>query len=180
MSEAVFESYASTLTAWFLAAMFLAALYHKVTARLEFVGIVANYRLFPRSWAPVIAWLVMAGELTAAALLVMSATRHLGALVAIGLLGAYTLGIAVNLWRDRRDIDCGCGGEPTPLSGWLVVRNLILIGFTTLIAGPAPASALTWSVVLLILASMAVALFVYAAANQLLANIGKRERLWNG
>jgi hypothetical protein len=60
------------------------------------------------------------------------------------------------------------------------VRNLILIGLAAMIAGPAPASALTWSVVLLILASMAVALFVYAAANQLLANIGKRERLWNG
>jgi uncharacterized membrane protein YphA (DoxX/SURF4 family) len=180
VSGAVFESFASTLTAWFLAAMFLGALYHKVTERLEFVGIVANYRLFPRPWAPAVAWLVMGGELAAAGLLVVSATRPVGALLAIALLGAYTLGIAINLWRDRRDIDCGCGGEPTPLSGWLVVRNLILIGLAAMIAGPAPASALTWSVVLLILASMAVALFVYAAANQLLANIGKRERLWNG
>lgn len=176
----MFEVFASTLAAWFLAAMFLGALFHKLSARLEFVGIVANYRLFPRSWAPLAAWSVIGGELAAAGLLVTASTRAAGALLTIALLAAYTLGIVINLWRERRDIDCGCGGEPTPLSGWLVLRNLVLIGLALMIAGPAPASPLTWSVVLLIFASGAVALFGYAAANQLLANIGKRERLWYG
>jgi hypothetical protein len=38
-----------------------------------------------------------------------------------------TVAIALNLWRGRRDIACGCGGpDRRPIAAWMVWRNLLL------------------------------------------------------
>src|SRR5262249_14927936 len=48
---------------------------------------------------------------------------------AAALLGLYAAAIAVNLARGRRHLDCGCTGPALrrPISGWLVLRNLVLV-----------------------------------------------------
>ena len=86
---------------------------------------------------PAVAPLIIAAEAAAGlALLVPAATLTpstavltpaTGSLMAALLLCLYTGAIAVNLGRGRTAIDCGCGGQATPLSGWLLTRNGLLL-----------------------------------------------------
>jgi hypothetical protein len=52
--------------------------------------------------------------------------------------------MAANLWRGRRQIDCGCGGEVHPLSWGLVLRNGVLAAAALLVAGPTVERELEW------------------------------------
>ena len=93
------------------------------------------------------------------------------------LIGIYTTAIAVNLLRGRRSIDCGCGGEPTPLSAWMLLRNVLLVALAVIAGGLATAEVSAMTLVLALPAVLMLWL-VYAIANQLLANQGVfRERL---
>ena len=46
----------------------------------------------------------------------------------MGLLIAYSAGIALNFARGRRELDCGCGaaGNRRSIAPWMVWRNLLL------------------------------------------------------
>ncbi|HVE62589.1 MAG TPA: MauE/DoxX family redox-associated membrane protein [Mycobacteriales bacterium] len=78
--------------------------------------------------APVLAPL----ELLAAALLILGGVAgFVGGLLAVALLGSFTVGIVVNLLLGRHP-DCHCFGRAStaPLSWWSVARNAVLLGLT--------------------------------------------------
>ena len=109
-----------------LALVFLSAAAHKLRAPRDFLATTRGYGLVPTSLAPAVAVLLVGAELGAGAGLLAPATQRAAALAATALLGLYGAGIAINLLRGRRDIDCGCGGPAArqPLSAWLVLRNV--------------------------------------------------------
>lgn len=165
---------------WALAGILLHAVLHKARNYLAFRGILTQYRLLPESLVPVAAPLVIAAEATAGLALLAPAAvlpRAAAALMAALLLCVYSGAIAVNLLRGRRSIDCGCGGQPTPLSGWLLTRNALLLGLAW--AATAPPCATTTPGAYLMAAATAVFLWcVYASGNQLLANRGRAQLAW--
>ena len=125
--------------AWALAVLFAASTAHKLAALAEWPGVVRNYRLLPEALTVIAAGaLLIAGAVTAAAL-VWPATRRIGACAAAAQLIVFAAAIAVNLRRGRTGIDCGCFGSRLRqrLSGWMVVRNLVLalLAFALLLPG---------------------------------------------
>lgn len=154
--------------AWVLAGVFAAAVVHKLGNRLEFRGVLEQYRVLPVRLIPLAAPLVILLEGCACLALAVPPWRALGAWLAGGLLLAYSAAIGLNLHvRGRTELDCGCGGTPIPLSGWLLLRNALLLALAPLAALPAAADGAALAL------AAAVALFfwlAYGAGNQLLAN----------
>lgn len=107
-----------------LAALFAVAAAHKLRDRRYFDGIVLDYRLLPPRLALRVARLLPGLELALAAGLLVG--WRPAALTAAAVLLGYAAAMTVNLARGHREIDCGCGGPPQRLSGWLVGRNVIM------------------------------------------------------
>lgn len=166
--------------------LFAAAGLHKARHRTQFAGILRDYRLLPAALTPLLSPALAMVELLLATLWLTSLawpTLRAGvALCSALLLAVYGLAMAVNLLRGRRHIDCGCGfrtaavggradsGARQLLSGWLLLRNLLLIVLALGIAsGSAPRAltALDWFSLLLAVTGF---LLLYGAAHQLLAN----------
>ncbi|MCY4212349.1 MAG: methylamine utilization protein MauE [Gammaproteobacteria bacterium] len=163
---------------WGLAGVFAVAAVHKVKNHLEFRGILDQYRIMPPPLVPVAASVVVALEWAVCLMLVVPAWRWLGAALAAGLLLLYAAAIALNLYgRGRTSMDCGCGGEATPLSGWLLLRNglLALLACAPWLAVPSAATG--WAGGILATLMTAVLWLAYAVGNQLLANQGRAPEL---
>ncbi|GIS18476.1 MAG: hypothetical protein CM15mP120_03920 [Pseudomonadota bacterium] len=73
--------------------------------------------------------------------------------------------------RGRQHIDCGCGGEGTPISWGLVLRNAVLL----LIALPlsTPDGGFTIIMGFLVVLTGALGLLAYAIVNQMFANAAR-------
>jgi len=157
------------------ALLWLLAAWHKVAARERFVAALDDYRLLPEAVLRPAAWLIPVFE---AALGLAWLTRFAPGVVALltaALLGVYAAAIAINLWRGRVHIGCGCGfgvasTDDPPMSWRLVVRNLLL-GAVAIVAGLPPTSrdlglldGLT--LVFVLLASA----LLFAGASQLMRN----------
>lgn len=159
-----------------LVVLFLRAAFHKVSDLARFQGYVEDYRILPERLVEPAAKGLVAAEGLAIALLVVPATVRLGAALAFGLLLLYAGGIALNLSRGRRRIECGCGGPAQMLSVSLVLRNGLLAalallplatGFNALSLGEAAAAV-----------SSGLLLFLFVTlAEQLLANDGHARLL---
>ena len=151
-------------------AMILAqAGWHALRDQPAHAATIAAYRLLPGWAVAAAAWALPCLNLIAAALLLVPGLSPAGAALAALLLGLFTAAIAVNLWRGRVTIDCGCGGaRGQTLSPALLVRNSMLLvlcplaGFAAAPLPPAPFA-------LAGLAGAACA-SLYFAASQLLAN----------
>jgi hypothetical protein len=102
--------------------------------------------------------------------------------LALALLATYTLAIAANLARGRRDIDCGCFGPAArqPLSAALVARNAALLGVAVLALLPVQARALHPADALSIAGAVGFGALVFASANALLANAPRLRALGGG
>lgn len=156
---------------WVLATVFVLGVAHKLAAPADFAAAVRNYELLPRALAAPAARVLIGLE--AAAALALLANARAGGALAAALLVLYTLAIAVNLVRDRRNIDCGCAGPGVrrPLSGWLVARNGALIALAALAAVPYAApralTALDWFTAVCAFVTAGLA---YTAAQQLAAS----------
>lgn len=117
--------------AWSLAVLFGASTAHKAASLQEWLAIVRNYRLLPeRLVATVAALVLVAGGLTAVAL-VLPATRRLAGCGAAVQLLVFAAALAVNVRRGRTSIDCGClgsalRGREGGISGWMAARNVLL------------------------------------------------------
>lgn len=111
-----------------LAALFLNAAYHKLSDRLRFQAQLAEYQLVPAALVPTGTLLLASIETAVGISLLIPVSWALSAPLAAGLLVTYAGAISINLLRGRTHIDCGCGDAPQLLSGWLVLRNLILTG----------------------------------------------------
>lgn len=93
----------------------------------------------PSSLAPLVATSLAPLELASAALLLTTDVGvTAGALLALGLLAAFTAGIVTNLLRGNR-VDCHCFGAMSskPLSWWSVARNgaMMLLAVVVLAGG---------------------------------------------
>ena len=109
--------------------VFGAAAFHKLRAPREFGAVLRDYRVLPASLVEVSAALVICAEAFVALGIWWVAVREWAAVVAVTLLVAYSVAIGLNLWRGRREIDCGCsfGAAGQPLSRALLVRNALLV-----------------------------------------------------
>lgn len=168
---------------WLLFGIFAVALWHKLSAREAFIVIVDDYRLLPRSAAPLATIMIMGLEALVLAGLCFVATARPAAILAMVLLGIYASAIGINLVRGHRDIDCGCtgpagGGQGRHrLSPWLLVRNVGLIVLGAVVIMPTSARELLWLDTAGIAAGAAVALLVYWTADQLTANRPLLDRM---
>ena len=162
MVEHIFISFSVIL----LAVVFLAAGIAKIRSVDTLEGVVQNFRILPARLARPFALVLPPTELAVAAALVAPATRTYGAIAATALLLVFMIAIAVNLARGRHEIDCGCFSSELKqsLSGWLIARNFILMGFavglaviTAVPGGMSP----PWAAWLLGALSVAFTIFVY-------------------
>ena len=149
-----------------LALVFAISVSHKLRDFARFRASLGAYGLVPASMLPLLAPMVIILELTAIVAIFLPVGP--GVTLAFGLLVTYTLALAVNLMRGNTSIDCGCGDAPTPISGWLLLRN----GALLLLALPhAPSSGppdlLHWLLVAGLIASLGL---FYLIIEQLLAN----------
>ena len=96
----------------------------KLRDRSFFEQHLAAYRVPDALLAP-LSWALPALECLCVALL-LSPWRAWGAGLCAVLLAAYALAMARQLQTGRR-LDCGCGGEPLPVSWALVLRNMALL-----------------------------------------------------
>jgi len=112
-----------------VAFVFAHAATHKVMEYTRHVAIVADYQVMPAQFVPLLAPLVIVLEFAAAILVLLPATRSMGLILAAGLLLAYVFSISLNLLRGRTSIDCGCGwgSQEHPISGLMLIRNLLFI-----------------------------------------------------
>ena len=155
-----------------VAVILASAATHKLRAPARFANQVEDYQLLPRGLVRPVARLLPFVEVAVAFALLVPASRGIAALVAAALLAGYAGAIAINLWRGRRDIDCGCAGpeQAQPIRPVLLARNAVLVGLA-LVASLAPHSRdLGVFDSFVVIASAAVALLVYAAADGLMAN----------
>lgn len=147
------------------------AVVHKLKAFAVFRATMDEYQLIPKQLSgPAAVFLIML-ELLAAILVLVAPTQTAGLLVMAVLLFIYTVGISINLLRGRRDIDCGCSGPASrhELSGWLVLRNLILLSLALLALNPLAQRPMNWLDAVVVLFSVLVASGLYMGLNQLLA-----------
>jgi hypothetical protein len=157
------------------ALLLLLAAWHKVAAREQFVAALGEYRLLPEAlWRPA-ALLIPACEAALGVAWLIGAGPVLVPILTATLLAAYAAAMAVNLWRGRVHIGCGCGlgsvaGEDAPLSWWLVLRNLLL-GTAAMVAALPPSSRELDTVDWLTLAfALLASVLLYAGASQLTKN----------
>jgi hypothetical protein len=160
---------ASALT---IAVLLASAATHKVRAPARFAKQLADYQLLPQALVRPVAHVIPVVELVIAFALLVPVSRYWAALAAAGLIALYAAAIGVNLWRGRRDIDCGCAGpdQAQPLRPILLLRNSVLVGVALLASVSPLARDLGFFDGFVTVAASAVALLLYAAADGLLAN----------
>ncbi len=150
--------------AW-LALLMLHAGLAKAMDRLLFVQHLGAYRV-PDAWIWPLSVLLPAAELLCGALL-LSPWRGMGAALGAALLLLYALAMA---WHRAagRQLDCGCGGEPLPLSWALVARNGALLALCAAAAAPMAQRELRWADQAVVLAAVLLGALLWAAFHQVL------------
>jgi len=149
-----------------LAVVFLLSVSHKLKDFPRFKASLGAYRLFPESLLSVVAPIVVVLEMSAVVAILLPTGP--GKWIAFMLLMVYTAALAVNLLRGNTSIDCGCGDAPTPISGWLLLRN----GALLLLALPYETDVVShgvWHLGLVVLLVIVLGTF-YLIVEQLLAN----------
>lgn len=120
----------------------------------------------PPALTGALAWLLPLAE-AGAALALLTPWRAAGAVLAAALLLLYAAAMA---WHRQQGhaLDCGCGGEPLPLSWALVLRNLVLAALALAAAAPMAARALGLADFLVIAAALVLGTLLHAALHQML------------
>ena len=170
------------------ALLFIFAAAHKFNNKLQFLGILEAYQILPGTMPGLAVNVIPALELmlglawALTALLLVQIT--LLPLMSAMLLFTYAMAIAMNLFRGRSYIDCGCGfsslagsarsesnsGGIQQLSKALVLRNCVL-GVVALIAAASPSSRdLGFMDFLSLVTASFTLVLLYGAFNQLLVN----------
>jgi len=112
-----------------LAALFVAAVHHKVRDPAGFRATLRDYALLPAATLGPAGVALAVAEAGLAAALLVPATAASACIAAAGLLTLYGGAIGLNLFRGRRHVACGCLGPAAdqPLHGGLLVRNGLLV-----------------------------------------------------
>ncbi len=158
------------------ALLFATAAVHKLRGLWLFTEAFVAYRVLPAAWARDLAWVVPCLELAIAAALALEPNHRAAVLAAIVLLLAYATGIAFNLARGRRDLDCGCGGYGNRrlIAPWMVWRNLIIAAALGIAALPWASRVAGPSDFLTVAGGLTVAAMLYLAADRLLGDIAPK------
>ena len=165
-----------------LALLFASSAWHKTRSVPEFAAVLTAYRVLPAAVSRRIAWAVPLLELTIAAALLWQPSRRAAAVAGIALLIAYAGGIALNLARGRRDLDCGCAGAGNrrSIAGWMVWRNLSLAACLGVAAMPWVPRTLVATDALTIAGGLAVAALLYMTLDRLLGQVKPRSAALRG
>lgn len=144
---------------------------HKLAAPRQGARRIDAWELLPAGAGRVLAPLLGGAEVAAGLLSALPAQHARAAPLLMCLLALYAGAIGLGLARGRRGIDCGCGGAGvvTPLSGWLLLRTLVLMLLAWLLQVAPPARALSPGGWIGVLALAAFAILVYLALELLLA-----------
>lgn len=155
-----------------VAVILASAASHKWRAPGRFVRQLEDYQLLPQALLKPFSRLLPLVEGGVAFALLVPVSRSLAALAAAALIALYAAAIGINLWRGRRDIDCGCAGpdQAQPLRPVLLARNAVLVALALLASVHPQVRELGLFDGFVTLAASAVALLLYAAADGLLAN----------
>lgn len=124
------------------ALLFGAAAFAKARSFAMFRVTLGEYRILPSAITAAAAAAICCLEFVLSVVLLLPQTRSPAAVLGVVLLIAYAAAIAVNLMRGRQDLDCGCGYTPRAISGWLVIRNVVLAALLTLLQMPLSSRAL--------------------------------------
>lgn len=155
-----------------LAGVLGSAVLHKALDPITFRETLRGYQLLPDPAVLPVALIVGAFEGCAVVLLLIPRTRASGALLSATLLCLYAVAVAINLYRGRTEIECGCswGGNVHGLTSWLLVRNAVLGAFAWL-AGAGSIDRILGAADLVVIAATATGFFIlYQAADRLIAN----------
>lgn len=155
--------------------LFLLAAVHKLGDLPRFRATLAAYRVMPVGLVAVAGLTLAVTEALLGAAWLVSFRPAEVAMLSAALLACYTAGIALNLRRGRVHIDCGCSmgrhaGSDQQLSWGLVARNVALLAAALLATVPTSERAVGLIDYVTLLAGLFAAIFLYAAANQLLSN----------
>jgi hypothetical protein len=155
-----------------IAVLLASAATHKLRAPARFAKQLADYQLLPYGVVRPFARVIPLVELVIAYALLVPACRSWAALSAASLIALYAAAMGLNLWRGRRDIDCGCAGpdQAQPLRPVLLLRNSALVGLALLASLQPVVRDLGFFDGFVTVAASATALLIYAAADGLLAN----------
>jgi hypothetical protein len=103
----------------------------------------------------------------AVALALLTPWRPFGAAGAVALLLLYAAAMAWHRARGHR-LDCGCGGEPLPLSWTLVLRNVVLATLAGAAGAPMAPRPLALADFLVVAAALVLGTLLHAALHQML------------
>jgi hypothetical protein len=156
-----------------MCALFTAASVHKFSQVDAFRRTLADYQLLPPALIPLLGVLIPTLEVCLAILWLAQRAPTITALVSAGLLTAYCLAIAINLWRGRVHISCGCGfpgvtDSGSPISASLVYRNSLLIAVALLSLLPSAPRELIWIDYAVTTIAMLAFITLYSSVSQLL------------
>ena len=120
--------------------VFLASCIDKYLHWERFSQALGAYRLVPERLVMVACGVVVALESAIGIALLCGIANSQAAIAGAALLCAFALGMAINLLRGRRNIDCGCavGAAAQQLEWKLVVRNVASASVLLLAARSAP------------------------------------------
>ena len=168
----------SLIVCWVLAMVFGFSSYHKLAQWKRFIASFSAYEILPKIFPMQLGGLVIVTSeiIVTVALLAM---QRWGLLLALILLALYMLAMAINLMRGRTYIDCGCGDEPTPVSVYTLMRNLVLMTVAFLATEHTYALfLLPWDAYFFAVISASIVYGVYLICEQILANRARHLRLW--
>lgn len=182
--NAAHDPVVSMLFSGFFALLFGIAATHKILSWQLFRQQVADYRVLPKPLVAPAAVLLPGIEALLALGWLDAGSRMAAAGVTALLLAGYGAAMAWNLAQGRDLIDCGCGGTDGSqvIRPALVVRNLVLAVLAAVLAlsgwlDAAPSRAVGWVDWLSVLGGALVLTGVYAAVNQVLANLPPQRML---
>jgi len=102
---------------------------HKLGDPVRFQRILVDYDLLPPTVSRKLSRALPVIEISIGLGLLVAPMRSFAIVAAGALLLTYTLAMAINIVRGRRDVDCGCHGpqHSQTIGFWSVGRNVILL-----------------------------------------------------
>jgi hypothetical protein len=159
-----------------LGLLFATAASHKLRDPHAFRDTLERYELLPAAFVGPVGVALMGGELVIAFTVLF---LHVACIAGAAVLALYTVAIALNLARGRTDLGCGCMGPAAsaPISGWLVLRNVVLLAAAVVASFPASSRALSWVDALTIAAATGSLVALWLAGEKMLALAPMLDRL---
>ena len=153
-----------------LAALFASTAVHKLKDVRSFSETMRQYRLLPEPFVVLFAVVLIKCEMILAIGLCLPDWRPLAGFGAAVLLMLYSMAIAINLVRGRRNIDCGClgPGQRQPISEWLLLRNATVALAAIIVTFEPTARRFVWLDAVSMLGLVAILAFVWISSNRLM------------